>query len=258
MHRTIQRVKRGVSALAVVGLLGGSAFGWAQTFEGVATLRTTEVYPGKNALFEEALAKVIEATRQVTPESGFSTQVAGLGPGARYYSLSFYEKFSDMRPEPLLVQAFGDEEAGRIVAMFAESVKGTAVQAFIPRADLSRTRELDSFEVVWTVLITVKPGMADQYEEYLKQVVEATTQADPGRFWFTYAPSAGAANVYRIAIPMNWTDLDRRGLPIAERLEKAFGERRAAAIMEQGRSATEHVESLLTIARPDLSYVPAD
>ncbi len=236
---------------------GFASVAHAQSFDAaVATLRTTEVYPGKNAVFEAALLKIIEATRQTSPDSGFATQVAAFGPGSTYYALSFYDKFSDVKPEPLLVEAFGQEEAGRIVAMFAESVKSSRVQAFIPRPDLSRPNELGDFEVVWTVLITVHPGMAAQYEGYLEQLVAATEKVDSDRHWFTYAPSAGSANLFRIAIPMKWTDLDRSGMPIPERLTKAFGERKSQSIQEAGRTAVAHVETLLTIRRADLSYQP--
>ncbi|TDJ22273.1 MAG: hypothetical protein E2O54_09355 [Gammaproteobacteria bacterium] len=244
-----------IAHLAMWTGIAGAAH--AQSFDAaVATLRTTEVYPGKNALFEAAVLKIIEATRQTAPDSGFATQVAAFGPGSTYYSLSFYDKFSDVKPEPLLAEAFGQEEAARIVAMFAESVKSTRVQAFIPRPDLSRPNELGDFEVVWTVVITVNPGMAAQYERYLEQLVEATEKVDSDRHWFAYAPSAGSANTFRIAIPMKWTDLDSSDMSIAERLTKAFGERKSQSIQESRRAAVAHVETLLTIRRPDLSYQP--
>jgi hypothetical protein len=257
MEETVMSWMRFIAASLLIGSAGVAGTAYAQPFDAaVATLRTTEVHPGKNAVFEAALLKIIEATRQTTPDSGFATEVAAFGPGSTYYALSFYDKFSDVKPEPLLVDAFGQEEAARVVAMFAESVKSTRVQAFIPRADLSRLDEVADFEVVWTVLITVNPGMVPQYERYLEQVVEATEKIDSDRHWFTYGPSAGSANTFRIAIPMKWTDLDSSGMPIAERLTEAFGERRSQSIQESGRTAVAHVETLLTIRRPDLSYQP--
>ena len=248
---------RFIAVSLLIGSAGIAGTALAQSFDAaVATLRTTEVHPGKNAVFEAALLKIVEATRQTSPDSGFATQVAAFGPGSTYYALSFYDKFSDVKPEPLLAEAFGQEEAARVVAMFAESVKSTRVQAFIPRPDLSRIKETGDHEVVWTVLITVNPGMVAQYERYLEQLVEATEKIDSDRHWFTYAPSAGSANLFRIAIPMQWTDLDSSGMPIPERLTKAFGERKSQAIQESGRAAVAHIETLLTIRRPDLSYQP--
>lgn len=88
--------------------------------------------------------------------------------------------------------------------------------------------------MVWTILVSVRPGMSKAYEDDLIQVVAAAAKVDQGRSRFAYAsaPSVDA-----------W-------------LDDAFGERRANAIREPGRAAIERVETLLTIARPDLSFHP--
>ena len=168
------------------------------------------------------------------------------------------DKPSDQQPRNVLAEAFGEEEAAATGAAFDEAIANTRVENFIPRADLSRTTELEPFEIVLVIRVEVALGRTQAYEEFMHKLVEATDKVAPDQHWFGYAPGLGAGTTYRFAIPMNWADLDNPGMSIAERLGKHFGEKKAASMLEENAANIVEVVDSVSINRPDLSVTPAD
>jgi hypothetical protein len=225
---------------------------------GLVSVRLVQTVPGKAAQFETALKKYGEALKKVAPDRGLNVRNISVGgPGNAYVVFTTMDKPSDQQQRNVLAEAFGEGQAAATAAAFDESIAQTRVENFIPRADLSRSMELDDFEIVLTFRVEVANGGAQAYEAFMHKLVEATDKVAPDQTWFGYAPGIGAGTVYRFAIPMNWADLDDPGLSIPERLAKHFGEKEAAEILAANAANVVEVNSAISVNRPDLSVQAA-
>jgi hypothetical protein len=106
----------------------------------------------------------------------------------------------------------------------------------------------------YVVTQTVKPGMAQQYEEFIKKIVEAAEKNGGVQNWYTFQTTAGASGgQYGIVLPHDsWAAKDEWTNPVAV-LTKAFGEDEAAKIMRSGGLAIATSESTTNTLIPDLS-----
>ena len=185
-----------------------------------------------------------------------------MGAGNRIVIASGFTSFAELAPQQvnLMVQAFGEEEAARLAGLAQESMAGSVRSTIVFRPDLSRPappRDTPS-QLVYRVRVTIKPGTAAQYEEFVLKIVEAAEKnGDPG-YWSAYSGSIAADNTYLVRVPFwSWEELDTAATPIPAMLEKAFGKREANRLLKLANDATVHSESSLYSARPDLSYTPA-
>jgi hypothetical protein len=218
-----------------------------------------DTVPGKAAQFEAALKRYGTALKEADPDQPFIVRTIAVGgPGNRYVVLQPLDKPSDLRFRPVMVDAYGAEEAAKIGAAFDGAIAETRLETFLPRRDLGRPPELGPAEIVLVIRATVANGRAQAYEEFMHKLVEATDKVAPDVMWFGYAPGIGAGSTYRFAIPMDWADLDDPGMSIPERLARHFGEQEAAAILAANVENTVEVTYGISVNRPDLSIQPAN
>ena len=90
----------------------------------------------------------------------------------------------------------------------------------------------------YVVTQTVKPGMAMQYEEYIKKIVEAAEKNGDAQNWNVFMTTDGASGGQYVIVLShdNWAAKDAWTTPAAM-LTEAFGEDEAAKIMRSGQIA---------------------
>ena len=96
----------------------------------------------------------------------------------------------------------------------------------------------------YNVTVTVKQGMSQQYEDFIKKIVEAAEKNGDTQNWYTFQPTVGTtAGQYFIVLPHeSWAEKDS-WTPPPDMLEKAFGEKEAATIMRLGTVAVAESET---------------
>ena len=104
-----------------------------------------EVKPDMTYQYEEYVRKLREAFQTKHPSVKWSTFALFAGvEGERYSFVLSFDKWAGMDdlfatggPDAVLIEAFGQEEGQRIVAMGVECVKTSSTSFWLERADLS-------------------------------------------------------------------------------------------------------------------------
>jgi hypothetical protein len=106
----------------------------------------------------------------------------------------------------------------------------------------------------YVVTQTVKSGMATEYEEFIKKIVEAAEKNGGAQNWYVFVTTAGGSGgEYAFVLPHeNWAAKDAWTTPKAM-LTEAFGEDEAAKIMRSGELAIASSESVTGALARDLS-----
>lgn len=93
----------------------------------------------------------------------------------------------------------------------------------------------------------VKPGMNQQYEDYIKKYVEAANKLGNVQPWAAFQTTVGGpAAEYFILLPFDdWGDRDAWTSP-QQLLIKAFGEEEAAKVLRTGQAAVVSTETYIT------------
>jgi len=224
----------------------------------LAQVRTTHVKPGMNATFEAFLKRLNALNKK--HGTGMPTLVTRTRTGHNgYISITMMDAFADLKPGANWVDTFGAKESAELSRMIAESVAGGQVQTFNVRRDLGRQPSLTprGADAFMTILITVKQNSGPAYEEALAKLVEASAKVAPNVRWVAYSPGMSSSNLYRVVVPIDWED-ESVAMPIPERYTKAFGEKEGSKWAQQLSGATEKIETMMTINRPDLSSIPEE
>lgn len=102
--------------------------------------------------------------------------------------------------------------------------------------------------------VTVKQGMSQQYEDFLKKLVEAAEKNGDAQNWYTFQPTAGTSGgQYGIVLPHeSWAAKDS-WTSIQDMLVEAFGEKEAATIRRLGDVAIAESATTESELAPALS-----
>ena len=94
------------------------------------------------------------------------------------------------------------------------------------------------------ITITIKPGTAPQFEDYVKKIVDAANKVGVAQTWQGgQIDLGGAANTYAVVLPFEkWGDRDA-WIRFPEYLAKAYGESEAAKIMRVGEPTIQSVDT---------------
>ena len=105
---------------------------------------------------------------------------------------------------------------------------------------------------LYVVQADVKPGMAGQYEDFIKKVQEGATGA-PETVLVYQRALGGSINTYLVAIPFNeWSEMDGwMGVP--QILARAYGETEAVQLLEASGGALESLSVRITRRVPEFS-----
>lgn len=106
----------------------------------------------------------------------------------------------------------------------------------------------------YILTVQVKPGTAQQYEDYVKKIVEAAKKNGDAQNWAAFNVTVGGpGGQYGFVLPFNtWAEQDSWTSP-REMLVKAFGEEEAAKITRSGVAAMESSEATISQFQSDLS-----
>jgi hypothetical protein len=215
-----------------------------------------QVAPGMEASFEEVSAKFKAAADKIgsRPYAGYSTVIGNDGQYAFASPFNSFAEFKDQRNP--LQEVYEGEELASIEKMYQESTTSTDSYVIIPRPDLGvAPPEFESPpEILLLIEVTVKSGMGQQYQTFLKKLAEATKAVSPDLYYNAFQPGFGSGPIWRFGITMNWADLDTQGKTIPQRLMEHFGDRNGGKINEEGQEAVESVKFTVSRIRPDLTH----
>jgi hypothetical protein len=227
---------------------------------------TIEVKPGMNGQLEEVFTKFRDAVEQTNGPQRWLTSQSMSGNAIYTVNVPF-ATWAEFGPPPAggdpLFAAFGEAEARRILGLLESSVESTTTTVYVARPDLSRPApESDATPVaVLYVDLTVRLGMEPQFEEYVKQVIEATNAAEPNAYWQMRQRMFGPGNTtgYRVVVTFQqWADLDAEVKPIPQRMEEHFGAEEGARLMTAGLGTIQGINERLNRVREDLARPPVD
>ncbi len=250
---------RSISLLSLA-LLCIASTSLAQDAPGRWSVLTVEVKPGANAQFEE----FIQAFREAAVETDSSlywlvsqTEVGGSNNYAFHRPISSWAEV-ETPAGAILSEVYEDQEVERLLALYNSSAARIHTAAYLDRPDLSRAAPpMPDVVAVNYLDIGIHQGMNQQFEEFVRHLVEASEATAPSAYWEMRAPSFGARNAYRVVVAFSeWADADVVQKPIPQRLAEHYGEVRGAQILEEGNAAIESFRSSLRRTRGDLARPP--
>lgn len=263
-NRMFTHIKTSVVIGACAVLLTASCGTAAQEPPPKFSSVTIEVKPGMNGQLEEVFTKFREAVEQTNgPQRWLTSQSMSGNP---IYTVNVpFATWAEFGPPPAggdpLFAAFGETEARRILGLLESSVESITTTVYVARADLSRPApESDATPVaVLYIDLNVRLGMEQQFEDYVKQVIEATNATEPNAYWQMrqrmFGP--GQAAGYRVVVTFaQWADLDVEPKPIPQRMEEHFGAEEAARLATAGLATIQGINERLNRVRSDLARPP--
>jgi hypothetical protein len=162
---------------------------------------------------------------------------------------------------PDLAKAFGAAESGRLLGLLQASVTSESSSIYVYRPDLSRpwpTLETPP-EAVLFLDITVRGGKEEEFEGYVKKLMEAVNAKSPDQQWQMRQRLFGPGNapVYRVVVVFpKWTALDRPPMPQPELLRQQFGAAEATRLEAIATDSIQGVNERLNRVRNDLARPP--
>jgi hypothetical protein len=250
----------GVCAVMLTASCGTSAQEPPEKFSSV----TIEVRPGMNGQFEEVVRKFRDAAEQTNgPQRWLASQSMSGNP---IYTINVpFATWAEFGPPPSsgdpLVAAYGQEEAGRILGLLRDAEASNSTTIYVARADLSRPPpDSDATPVaVLYIDLNVRLGMEQQFEDYVKKIIEATNATAPNASWQMRERLYGPGNAagYRVVVTFQqWADLDVQAKPIPQRLQEHFGAEEGARVTEAGLAAIQGINERVNRVRSDLARPP--
>lgn len=220
-----------------------------------------DVEPNTQAAYEAVVKRFVAAHKQLDTKFHFTVSTEEFGSPTTYTFARFFPSFAAM-DEPqrnVLVEAFGQQEADKILAPIAGKVRSQSSAFWVERLDLSpaSSSEATPPQFIGWLAVTVKPYKNAEYEQYLMKVKEATEKVAPNAAYTVYSPGSNAGNVYGFANPLaNWAAMDTQNPTVPERLTQAFGAAEAKRILDARAGLIESQRNWTSRSRPDLSNMP--
>jgi hypothetical protein len=250
------------AALAAWVVLWGPASANAQEAPpSLVRALTVTVKLGTEAQFEEFVAKFRAAHDKMGTSATWNAFQTVLGPENLYTFGSFFSSFKDLPTSAApLVEAYGEAEAARVIALWAASAETSTSGVWIARPDLSVPAAVGAAAPThyYFEAVTVRPTNVDQFEAWAKAVTEANRKLYPNEPYTAYAPSIAGGGTYIFVAPV--TDLARIDgwtETYDDRIERVFGKKERDRLVALLESSLVEVASRIDVARPDLARAPA-
>jgi hypothetical protein len=216
---------------------------------------------GMENQFEEFVRKYKEAHDKVGTAGAWNTYTTVLGPENAYVFGSDFTSWKDLPTSAgPLVEAFGQAEADRLLALWASSAETSTSGTWVLRPDLSSdptAAEAVEAKYFYFQTVRVRTFQNDAFEEWCRRVAEANRKLLPGNPYWGYAPMIGGDNLYVFVVPVadlaqidGWTDT------IEDRVEQVFGKAEHDRVVALAAAAVESVSDRIDVPRPELSRMP--
>jgi hypothetical protein len=220
----------------------------------VVVIHCLDAQPGAQMKLEEGLKKHMDWHRSQKDTWTWNTWTVMTGPNAdRICTATGGHKWEDF--DNLAVSPEADH-ADAMATIFPFTSNHEA-HFWTRLPDVSRPAD-EPTPMSVVVLDTVRPGMGDEFRELVAEYKKAIEKTGMPWRWNWYAlASGGEGNTYALVLPRaNFAAFNPSGKPFDEMLAEAYGNAAAEALQARWRDLVVHTENHLTMARPDLSYIP--
>lgn len=219
---------------------------------------TVTAHPGKNAVFEDFIAKVKTAAEMTGDTRAVTVTQVSLGGALNQYLIATgFNNWAEMdgwvTPGEMLDAAYGQDEAMKMLEAGTGAVASleNAVNRFRPEFSSTRTAAPASVRYAQVVITEIDPGQADAYELFLRSVAAAEDKAGIRRIRSSTAQGIAPRH---IALTLTESHAQRDDLPgPVQLLNDEYGPERAHAILEGAQRAVRNRRFQVLTFRPELS-----
>lgn len=249
-------------SLVLVPILGLSSLVAAQSQPSEFLYMTTvTVKPSAVGEYEDYVKKIIAGANKIGAAEiilGFNLTLGG--PGNTYVFALPFNKWGEVDgwigPTQILVKAYGEVEAAKIMKAGRTAVEKSESSAYRLQADLStKLRAFDPslHSLINYVRTEVEPEMASAYELYLAKLKAAQEQAPNAPTSIRRVSVHGTSSVY-VSAQLYSKNSERDNWPNpGELLRKTYGEAEGHHLIETSARCIRNREIWVLAYRPDLS-----
>lgn len=215
--------------------------------------------PGMELQFEDAVKKHMDWHRQRKDPWRWDARFTETGRRTgEYVFLTAGHQWKDFDNQPVPAK----DDGQHFVSTVSQFVASWSSSILVTRRDLTRTESGTPLPPLSTVVyFHLKYGQTNKFVNAQRQIRETQdkTNAPIRSTWFQLA-STGVNATFILSVPReNWAAFEGSGGPSGqrERVEQTFGRAAADAIYQALEESVAYTEAKITMARPDLSYIPA-
>ncbi len=210
--------------------------------------------------YERLVRFIAERARQDGDTFQWSARVTTGASGRSIGFVTRVEGFAELtareEPDAMIRRLFGEADGTAIVETLGEGVSGSTYTVSTIRDDLSSQAPPEPGQASPLILLTRIHATHDGgpgVEQLIRKVSEAATKVGEDRQILVLQATIGDLRNYAVAQSVPDPALLDKQATVPELLLKAFGQSKGESIFKEGTACIEHVETELSIARPDLS-----
>lgn len=213
---------------------------------------------GMELQFEEAVKKHADWHRQRKDPWRWDVRFTETGRRTgEYVLLAGGHQWKDFDNPPVPDK----DDAEHFLTTVGQYVASWSSSIIVRRSDLSRAEAGMPLPALTTVVyFHLKYGQTAKFVNAQRQIREALDKTNaPIRTTWSQLASTGVNATFIVSVPRdNWAAFEGMGGPSQrERVEQTFGRAAADAIYQALEESVAYTEAKITMARPDLSYIPA-
>lgn len=248
-----------------VGVLSVS-LATAQTYKPTEYLQLVRVHvkPGMTPQFEEYIKKLAEGADEAgAPQQWLGGQVTTGGQGSTYLFALLFDKWAETDSweaiPNILIKAFGEKDGAQILRSGQTAIAESHVRVYRYLANQSSTITTAPTDAVAfrMSITTVKPSKLGDYNRAMAKVKEASDKNPNAPKAIRRVSVDGPSFTYLSTVPMKSHGERDSWLGPGENIRKAFGEYEGGDIVSTILGSMEDNFSIVLVARPDLSRMPA-
>jgi hypothetical protein len=208
--------------------------------------------------YERLIRFITERARQDKETFQWSARVANGGSGSSIGFITTAEGFAELtsreQPDDMIRRLFGEGDGNALIEALGDCVESSSYGISTVRDDLSNeTQQEEPAPLALVTRLRSTSTGGPGLEEMIRQVIGAATKADKGRRYLTLQTVVGELRAWAVVqVVRDPAQLDRQGT-VPDLLAEAYGQNAGEKIYREGIACIEHVESELSILRPDLS-----
>jgi hypothetical protein len=225
----------------------------------ISVLRNT-VQQSAVPRYERLVRYIAERAREDSDSFNWSARVNTGAAGRTIGFITRVEGFAELagreEPDDMIRRLFGEADGTALVETLGEGVTSSEYIVSTVRDDLSSQAQPVPGESPPLILLTRIRATRESglgVEELIRKVGDAATKVGDERLTLVLQTTIGDLRTYAIAQAVSDpAQLDQQAC-VPELLLKAYGQEEGEEIFRTGTACIEHVETELSIARPDLS-----